>query len=155
MTALNFLYWYGVVRVNRPSILEAKARSTPHLAVSATAQVRGCSCSVLSTVMFSPNLSNRGKAAFVVGIVIVVSLFWFIGPKNSPSQDSGEVEKAVKAAKGGVKGQDYKMAGNVEVHLSKETKLLSPPLPSEVEARKDSIAVTEGTVKIDVSTSHR
>ena len=48
-----------------------------------------------------------------------------------------------------------KMAGNVEVHLSKETKLLSPPLPSEVEARKDSIAVTEGTVKIDVSTSHR
>ena len=104
--------------------------------------------------MFSPNLSNRGKAAFVVGIVVVVSLFWLIGPKSSSSQDSREAEKAVKAAKGGVKGQGYKMAGNVEVRLSKETKLLSPPLPSEVEARKDSIAVTEGTVKIDVSTNH-
>ena len=98
--------------------------------------------------MFSPNVSNRGKAALVVGIVVVVSLFWLIGSKTGfSSRDSKEAEAELE------QGKDFKMAGNPGVRLSKDTNLLSPPLPSEVEARKESIKVTEETVEIDVRTS--
>lgn len=74
--------------------------------------------------MFSPTLSNRGKTAFIVGVVITVSLFCLlIGSKTSTK----------------------------EMELHEGVDLLSPPLPKGLEDKMENAIISMGTADIDVS----
>ena len=112
--------------------------------------------------MFHPNLSNKGKANFIVGVVVVVTLFWLIGSwsssRSSQPQDTKE-EQIVKEYIGGDIKQN-RLSGHIKssrmasgvVELRKDMDLFSPPLPEEIERKREAVVPTEGTVVVDVST---
>lgn len=99
--------------------------------------------------MFSPNLSNRGKANFVIGVVVIVSLFWLLSLKLSPAPRDSE-ERQVSQGADKVVHKEDDMAGNV-VELTKDMDLLSPPLPEDIEKSRESFSIKEGTVDVGVS----
>ena len=108
--------------------------------------------------MFHPNLSNRGKANFIVGVVVLVSLFWLIGSWTSSSRSSKK-EQIVSETGGDLKQdrrtsriKSSRMASNSVVELHRDMDLLSPALPQEIERRRETIVPTEGTLDVDVST---
>ena len=111
--------------------------------------------------MFHPNLSNRGKANFVVGVVILVTLFWLIGSWTSSSRSSKEEQIASEL--GGDLKQDRRtgrikssrMASDSVVELHRDMDLLSPALPQEIERRRETIVPTEGTLDVDVSAVYK
>ena len=104
------------------------------------------------TAMFSPNLSNRGKAVFVVGIVVVVSLFWLLSWSRTSDSPSNSEEQVARVVKGVERHNSVgsKMAEKT-VELHKDLNLFSPPLPTEVEEKKKDVTVVEKTVEVDVS----
>lgn len=114
------------------------------------------------SVMFHPNLSNRGKAKFVVGVVVLVSLFWLISSWNSRSsspskedQIASEIEEDFikKDTRAGRVGSLSRMASldSGVVELRRDMDLLSPPLPEEIERKREVIGhPTADTVDVDV-----
>lgn len=101
--------------------------------------------------MFSPHLSNRGKAVFVVGIVVVVSLFWLLSwsrTSDSPSNSEEHLARVVEGEKHKSKGS--KMAVKT-VELHKDLNLFLPHLPAEVEEKVEDVTPMEKTVDINVS----
>ena len=104
--------------------------------------------------MFSPNLSNRAKAFFVVGVVVVVSCFWLLSSRNPPSQDKGgALEPGVRSVhEHDAVGHNIKLSGMASktVELRKDMELLSPPVPQEVIKKTGAVDTTEGTVDVDV-----
>lgn len=114
------------------------------------------------SVMFHPNWSNRGKANFVVGVVVLVSLFWLLGSWNSRSSRSSKEDQIASETGGDFIKQDRntgrvrssKMASDDRVvELNRDTDLLSPPLPEEIERRKEAMdRPSSNTLDVDVST---
>ena len=110
--------------------------------------------------MFHPNLSNRGKANFIVGVVILVFLFcWLISRSSRSSKENpiaseigGDLKQDIRT--GRVKSQS-RMASldGVAVELHRDMDLLSPPLPEEIERKREAMEQpTADTLDVDVCT---
>ena len=96
-----------------------------------------------------------------MGVVILVSLFWLIGSWTSRSSKEDQIASEI----GGDLKQDRRigriksssrMASDSVVELYRDMDLLSPPVPEEIERRKEAVDhQTANTLDVDVSTVYK
>ena len=90
-----------------------------------------------------------------MGVVVLVSLFWLIGSWTSRSSKEDQIASEIGDLKqdrrtGRIKSS--RMASDGVVELYRDMDLLSPPVPEEIERKKEAMDhPIANTLEVDVS----
>lgn len=90
-----------------------------------------------------------------MGVVVIVSLFWLIGSWSSRSSHSSKEDQIASEIGGDLIKSQSRMASldGVAVELHRDMDLLSPPLPEEIERKREAMEQpTADTLDVDVRT---